>query len=159
MNNDIKPISIYYDYIKSKLPDYIPDEIIKKCLSNDSYSNYVRGLNYYVYYDPGKAPAELLYVASNDEDLKHRIFLEVSYNIARQIQLLNCEKLQIHYTNFDFEKSVKEIHLNILKSYLSQGEINIKIKQYENEINQYNNIYHWKFDKEKFKFTDELANS
>ena len=35
MKNDIKHISIYYDYIKSRLPDYVPDEIVRKCLDNE----------------------------------------------------------------------------------------------------------------------------
>ena len=154
MNNDLKPISIYYDYIKSHLPYYVPDEVIKHCLTNDTHSNYVRGLNYYVYYDPGKAPAELAYVASSEEDLKHRIFEDVSYNIARYIQSLNIENGQIYNMTSDFERLVMEYHLNLLKSQLSQGELNMKIKQYENKINKSYKIPHWKFNKEKFEFIE-----
>ena len=148
MNSDFKNISIYYDYIKSNLPDYVPNEVVELCLSNNTYSSYTRGLNYYVYYDPGKAPAELAYVASDEEDLKHRIFEDVTYDIARYVQSLNIEQ----YTNQDFEKLVREYHLNLLKSKLSQGELNLKIKRYENELNQYKSIPQWKFDKDKFEF-------
>ena len=147
MDNDFKPISNYYDYIKSKLPDYVPDEIIMKCLNSETHPSYVRGLNYYVYYDPGKGPAQLAYAASSEENLKQKIFEDVSYDIARCIQYVNAE-------SNDFEKSVREYHLNLLKSNLSQGELNLKIKRYENELNQYYEIPHWKFDKNKFEFIE-----
>ena len=177
------PISIYNEWIKSILPDNIPPDIIKKSLprENSPYPDFVIGLEYYVDADPGRVSPRLEYVAKDETDLKCRIFADVAFCIASEIELSTRkeDELKWHYipidvkdnkwlykenqnyiydTIFDSRKTMFECHLKLLKLVYSLEQLSPKIKKYEKCMNINFQTPHWKFDLNTFEFV-EISNS
>ena len=176
-------ISIYNEWIKSILPDYIPSDIIEKSLprQNNPYPDFVIGLEYYVDADPGRVPPRLEYAAKDENDLKCRIFADVAFQIASEMELSTRkdDELKWHYipiyvkddkwmykenknytydTIFDSRKTLFECHLKLLNLVYSLEELDLKIKKYEKCMNTDFQTQHWKFDLNTFEFV-EISNS
>lgn len=177
--NQKRPVSIYNDWVKSQLPDNIPMDIIHECLPGEKYKcyDYFVGLKYYIDGDYGKIPPYLAYEAKNENDLKHRYFYNVTASISNKLELFNrkneepkwryirkfvkkdkymyCENTNWQYNAiFDSRKYWMEYHLNLLKTVITEEELKIQIKEYENLINNRYQTPHWKFDCEKFEFIE-----
>ncbi len=178
-----QPISIYNEWIKSILPDYIPSDIIEKSLprQNNPYPDFVIGLEYYVDADPSRVPPRLEYAAKDENDLKCRIFADVAFQIASEMELSTRkdDELKWHYipiyvkddkwmykenknytydTIFDSRKTLFECHLKLLNLVYSLEELDLKIKKYEKCMNTDFQTQHWKFDLNTFEFV-EISNS
>ena len=178
ISQEKKSISIYNDWIRQHLPNYVPEDIIDKRLPKDvsPYGDYVIGLQYYVDADPGRVPQRLEYEANSEQDLKNRIFMDISKWISFDVELLNREKEEIKWRYvdkqinskwmykenknylynaiFDSRKYWMEYHLNLLKPVITSEKLNVTINEYESLLNNKFKIQHWKFDKEKFEFVE-----
>ena len=92
---------------KIYIADNIPPDIIKKSLprENSPYPDFVIGLEYYVDADPGRVPPRLEYAAKNETDLKCRIFADVAFCIASEMELSTRkeDELKWYYTQMNIK--------------------------------------------------------
>ena len=162
----------YQAWVLQKLPKDIPSEIVRKSLN---IGGYVSGLQFWQYGERG--PDTVAFTASDENELKHWIYDQVSINIALSVELNNREGEEklwryirerveeghwlyrenedyIYNAIHDSRKYWMEYHLSLLKRVLSDEEINNKIREYESLLNLWFTEKHWAFDREQFRFVE-----
>lgn len=162
----------YLAWVVEQLPKDIPSEIVRKSLN---MWGYVSGLQFWNYGERG--PDTVAFTASDENELKHWIYDEVSRNIASNIELHKREEEEklwryirervedghwlyrenkdyIYNAIHDFRKYLFEYHLSLLKRVLSEEDVNSKITEYELLLNKWFTEKHWAFDREQFRFVE-----
>lgn len=162
----------YLAWVVEKLPKDIPSEIVRK---NLNMGGYVSGLQFWNYGERG--PDTVAFHASDEKELQHWIYDQVSKSIAQRVELQNREEEEklwryvrervedghwlyrenkdyIYNAIHDSRKYWMEYHLSLLKRVLSEEEVNNKITEYESLMNRWFTEKHWAFDKEQFRFVE-----
>ena len=161
----------YMAWVLERLPKDIPDEILKKSLN---LGGYVSGLQFWTYGERG--PDDVVFTASDGNELKRWMYSQVCRNIALQTELRHREEEEklwryvrvraeeghwlyrenkdyIYNAIHDSRKYWMEYHLSLLKQVIPE-EVNHKIAEYESLLNKWFMEKHWSFDMEQFRFVE-----
>lgn len=168
---------MYEDWIKSRLPKSIPDNVIRTGVNFFGY--YASGLQVWMVGERG--PDKLLYTAADEDDLKLWFFEEAACSIAQKMELMNRAKeerkwryVEDHVRNgawmyrenkkykyngiHDSRKYWMEYELRLLYRVFPRDRWLQKIEHYEDCMNHWFTDKHWKYSI-MFKRFIEISNS
>lgn len=161
---------MYRDWIISRLPKDLPSEVMSYITRaiDDNFGGYVSGLQFWAYGERGLSN-ELMYAATDEDDLRLWLFEQAAFHTAMKMELIirHAEEKNWRYVHdhaehgiwiyrenpqykynaiHDSRKYWMEYELRLLHSVFSEERWIKKVRVYEDYMNKWFRIKHWRYD-------------